>query len=153
MSYAILRNGVFSPLFSKYVLFVWNKFCPSIKRLICRRVWGLLILLTVQELISQSSKFSRITILRNGVFSPLFSKYVLFVRNKFCPPIKRLIFRRVWAPLILLTVLELISQSSNFAELLFCEMDYLGSFVMQWSCFCMCNNMIITIIIVIIYYL
>ena len=116
MSYAILRNGVFSPLFSKYVLFVWNKLCPPIKRLICRRVWGLLILLTVQELISQSSKFSRITILRNGVFSPLFSKYVLFVRNKFCPPIKWLIFRRVWAPLILLTVLELISQSSNFAR-------------------------------------
>ena len=28
---------------------------------------------------SQSSNFTRITILQNGVFSPLFSKYVLFV--------------------------------------------------------------------------
>ena len=72
----ILRNGVFSPLFSKYVLVVWNKLCPSIKWLIFRRVWRRLMLLTVLELISQSSNFSRITTLRNGVFSPLFSKYV-----------------------------------------------------------------------------
>ena len=93
----ILRNGVFSPLFSKYVLFVWNKLCPPIKWLIFRRVWWLLILLTVLELISQSSNFARITILRNGVFltffPPIFSKYVLPVRkkivstNKLYPPI------------------------------------------------------------------
>ena len=66
---------------------------------------------------SQSNNFNRITILRNGVFSPLFSKYVLFVWNKLCSPIKWLIFRRVWGLLILLTVLELISQSSNFARI------------------------------------
>ena len=66
---------------------------------------------------SQSSNFNRITILRNGVFSPLFSKYVLFVWNKLCSPIKWLIFRRVWGLLILLIVLELISQSSNFARI------------------------------------
>ena len=83
----ILRNGVFSPLFSKYVLFVWNKLCSPIKWLIFRRVWGLLILLIVLELISQSSNFARITILRNGVFSPIFSKYVLLDRNKLYPPI------------------------------------------------------------------
>ena len=102
----------FSPIFSKYVLFVWNKLCPPIKWLIFRRVWWLLMLLTVLELISQSSNFSRITTLRNGVFSPLFSKYVRFVWNKLdklCPPIKWLIFRRAWWLLILLTVLELIS--------------------------------------------
>ena len=66
---------------------------------------------------SQSNNFNRITILRNGVFSPLFSKYVLFVWNKLCSPIKWLIFRRVWGLLILLIVLELISQSSNFARI------------------------------------
>ena len=37
---------------------------------------------------SQSSNFARITILRNGVFSPLLSKYVLFVWNKLCSPIR-----------------------------------------------------------------
>ena len=37
---------------------------------------------------NSSSNFATITILRNGVFSPLFSKYALFVRNKMCPPIK-----------------------------------------------------------------
>ena len=74
--------------------------------------------LTVLELISQSSNFSRITILRNGVFLPLFSKYVPLVRNKLYPPIKWLIFQRVWAPLILLAVLELISQISNFCVFL-----------------------------------
>ena len=66
---------------------------------------------------SQSNNFNRITILRNGVFSPLFSKYVLFVWNKSCLPIKWLIFRRVWGLLILLTLLELISQSSYFARI------------------------------------
>ena len=111
-----LAKWRFSALFSKYVLFVWNKLCPPIKWLIFRRVWWLLMLLTVLELISQSSNFSRITFLRNGVFSPLFSKYVRFVWNKLCPPIKWVIFRRAWWLLILLTVLELISQSSNFAR-------------------------------------
>ena len=85
-----LRNGVFSPLFSKYVRFVWNKLCPPIKWLIFRRVWWLLILLTVLELISQSSNFARITILRNGVFylfPPIFGKYVLLVRKQLYPPI------------------------------------------------------------------
>ena len=66
--------------------------------------------------ISQSSNFPTITILWNGVFSPLFSKYVLFIRNKMCPPIKWSIFLRVWSPLILLTILKLVSQSSNFAK-------------------------------------
>ena len=75
--------------------------------------------------ISQSSNFPTITILWNGVFSPLFSKYVLFIRNKMCPPIKWSIFLRVWSPLILLTVLELVSQSSNFATItVFCEMAF-----------------------------
>ena len=79
----------FSHLYlAKYVLFVRNKLCPLIKRLIFRRVWGLLTSLTVQELISQSCNFSRIIILRNGIFWPLFSKYALFVRDKFCLPIK-----------------------------------------------------------------
>ena len=153
----ILRNGVFLPFFSKYVLFVWNKLCPPIKWLIFRRAWWLLILLTVLELISQSSNFARITILRNGVFSPLFSKYVLFVWNKLCPPIKWLIFRRVWAPLILLTVLELPSQSSNFARItilrnqlskLFC--DAVKLFLCHKN---MCNNVMIITTTITIYYL
>ena len=67
---------------------------------------------------SQSGNFNRITILRNGGFSALFGKYVLFVWNKLCrAPIKWLKFWRVWGLLILLTVLELISQSSNFARI------------------------------------
>ena len=58
---------------------------------------------------SQSSNFNGITIWEMAVFfSPLFSTYVLFVWNKLCPPVKRLIFRRVWSLLILLIVLELI---------------------------------------------
>ena len=112
----ILWNGVFSPLFSKYVLFIRNKMCPPIKWSIFLRVWSPLILLTVLELVSQSSNFATITILRNGVFSLLFSKYVLFVRNKMCPPIKWSIFLRVWSPLIFFTILKLVSQSSNFAK-------------------------------------
>ena len=45
------------------------------------RAWSPLILLTVLELVSQSSNFARITILRNGMFSPFFNN-VLFVRNE-----------------------------------------------------------------------
>ena len=84
-----------------------------------RCVWKLMLTENDRFLpISQSSSsFARITILRNGVFSPLFSKYVLFVQNKMCPPIKWSIFLRVWSPLILLTILELVSQSSNFARI------------------------------------
>ena len=112
----ILRNGVFSLLFSKYVLFVRNKMCPPIKWSIFLRVWSPLILLTVLELVSQSSNFARITILRNGVFSLFFSKYVLFVRSKVRPLIKSSILPRALSPLTLLTLLELVSQSSNFAK-------------------------------------
>ena len=79
----------FSHLYlAKYVLFVRNKLCPLIKRLIFRRVWGLLTSLTVQELIPESSNFSSIIMLRNGIFWPLFSKCAPFVRDKFCLPIK-----------------------------------------------------------------
>ena len=67
--------------------------------------------------ILQSSSFARITILQNGVFSPLFSKYVLFIRSKVRPPIKWSIFLRALSPLTLLTLLELASQSSNFARI------------------------------------
>ena len=75
----ILRNSGFSALFRKYVLFVWNKLCPPIRWIIFQGVWRLLILLTILKLISRSSHFARITILWNGVFSPLFNKYVLIV--------------------------------------------------------------------------
>ena len=70
------------------------------------------------DLISQSSNFARITILRHGVFSPLFSKYALLVWKKLCPPINWLMFWRVLALLNLLTVLELVSQSE------FCQNYY-----------------------------
>ena len=52
--------------------------------------------IAVLELLSQSSNFARITILRNGVFSTMFSKYVLLDCNKLYPPINFFRTRRTY---------------------------------------------------------
>ena len=72
------------------------------------------------DLISQSSNFARITILRHGVFFTFISKYnALLVWKKLCLPINYwLMFWRVWALLNLLTVIELVLQSE------FCQNYY-----------------------------
>ena len=78
----------FPPIFSKYVVLVRKKIVSTNKLINMLKSVGTSHFIAVLKLLSQSSNCARITILRNGIFAPIFSNYVLLDRNKLYPPIK-----------------------------------------------------------------